>query len=89
VAWSLEQSKYFTQSCEDLVVVTDHKPLVKILDDRTLDEITNTRLFRLKQRTLSWSFSIAHLPGKTNHAADATSRNPSARLNDYSDEVSY
>ena len=71
------------------MVVTDHKPLVKILGDRTLHEITNTRLFRLKQRTLPWSFSIAHLPGKTNHAADATSRNPSASLNDYSDEVSY
>ena len=52
VAWGLEQSKYFTQGCEDLIVVTDHKPLVKILGDRTLDEITNTRLFRLKQRTL-------------------------------------
>ena len=88
VAWGLEQSKYFTQGCDDLVVVTDHKPLVKILGDRTLDEITNTRLFRLKQRTLPWRFSIAHLPGKTNNAADATSRNPSPRVNDYSDEVS-
>ena len=30
VAWGLEQSKYFTQGCNDLLVVTDHKPLVKI-----------------------------------------------------------
>ena len=67
VAWGLEQSKYFT----------DHKPLVKILGDRTLDEISNTRIFRLKQRTLPWSVDIAHLPGKTNSAADATSRHPS------------
>jgi len=89
VAWGLEQSKYFTQGCEELLVVTDHKPLVKILGDRTLDEITNTRLFRLKQRTLPWRFSIAHMPGKTNHAADATSRNPSPRINDYSDQVSH
>jgi hypothetical protein len=29
VAWGLEQSRYFTQGCGDLVVVTDHKPLVK------------------------------------------------------------
>lgn len=88
VAWGLEQSKYFTQGCEDLIVVTDHKPLVKILGDRTLDEIPNTRLFRLKQRTLPWRFSIHHLPGKTNYAADATSRNPSLRINDYADDVS-
>ena len=78
VAWSLEQTKYFTQGCTKLIVVTDHKPLVKILGDRTLDEISNTRIFRLKQRTLPWSFNIAHLPGKTNTAADATSRHQSS-----------
>ena len=77
VAWGLEQTRYFTQGCDNLVVVTDHKPLIKIFGDRTLDEITNSRLFRLKQRTLPWRFDITHLPGKTNHAADATSRHPS------------
>ena len=78
VAWGLEQTKYFTQGCDKLVIVTDHKPLVKLLGDRTLDEISNTRLFRLKQRTLPWRFQIIHLPEKTNHAADAASRNPSS-----------
>ena len=53
------------------------KPLVKILGDRTLDEISKTRIFRLNQSTPPWSFDIAHLPGKTNSAADATSRHPS------------
>ena len=77
VTWGIEQSKNFTQGCNDLLVVTDHNPLVKILGDRTLDEISNTRIFRLKQLTLPWSFDIAHLPIKTNSAADATSRHPS------------
>jgi GNAT superfamily N-acetyltransferase len=72
VAWGLEQTRYFTQGCDNLVVITDHKPLVKIFGDRTLDEISNSRLFRLKQRTLQWRFDIKHLPGKTNLAADAT-----------------
>ncbi|KAK3732636.1 hypothetical protein QZH41_011401, partial [Actinostola sp. cb2023] len=53
------------------------KPLVKIFGDRTLDEISNSRLFRLKQRTLNWRFDIKHLPGKSNSAADAASRHPS------------
>ena len=57
-------------------MVTDHKPLVKIFGDRTLDEIANTRLFRLKQRTLPWHFRIVHMPGKINDAADAASRYP-------------
>ncbi len=37
VAWGPEQSRYFTQGCDNLLVVTDHKPLVKIFGDRTLD----------------------------------------------------
>lgn len=82
IAWSLEQTRFFTQGCEKLLIVTDHKPLTKIFGDRTLDEITNTRLFRLKQRTLPWHFSIAHLPGKTNLGADATSRHPSGPCHD-------
>ena len=80
IAWGLENTRYFTQGCNDLVVVTDHKPLTKIFGDRTLDEIPNTRLFRLKQRTLPWKFQVAYLPGKTNAAADAASRYPSPGL---------
>ena len=88
VAWGLEQSKYFTQGCDNLLVVTDHKPLVKVLGDRTLDEITNPPIFRLKQRTLPWRFEIIHMPGKSNHAADATSRHPSPSTSKYAEIVS-
>lgn len=77
IAWGLEQTKYFTQGCPKLLVITDHKPLKKIFGDRTLDEISNTRLFRLKQRTLPWHFRIEHMPGTTNGAADLLSRYPS------------
>ena len=76
IAWGLEQTKYFTQGCKDLLVVTDHKPLVRIFADNTLDEIPNTRLFRIKQRTLPWHFQILYMPGSTNAAADAASRHP-------------
>ena len=54
-----------------------------MLGDRTLDEISNTRLFRLKQRTLPWRYEIIHMPGKTNNAADATSRHPSCQNYEY------
>ena len=51
VAWSLEQTKYFTMGCDNLLVIVDHKPLTKIFGDRRLDEIENPRLLRLKRRT--------------------------------------
>ena len=59
-----------------MLVVTDHKPLVQILGDKTLDEISNPRIFSLKQRTLPWRFDIEHMPGEENCFSDATSRNP-------------
>ena len=77
VAWALDQTKFFTLGCADLVVIVDHKPLTKTLGDRTLDEIDNTRLFRIKQKTLPWLFKILWLPGKVNHFSDAVSRYPS------------
>ena len=76
VAWGLEQTKYFMQGCDNLVVVTDHKPPTKIFGDQTLHEISITPLFQLKQRTLMWRFGIAHLPGSINTAADSASRHP-------------
>ena len=78
IAWSLEHTKYFTQGCDNLMVVTDHKPLVKLFTDRTLDQITNSRLFSLKQRTLPWRFNVMYMPGNGNNFSDATSRNPAS-----------
>ena len=76
IAWALEHTKFFTQGCDKLLVVTDHKPLIKLFTDRSLDEITNSRLFSIKQRTLPWRFTIQHMAGKDNLFSDATSRNP-------------
>ena len=79
VAWALEQTKYFTLGCQKLIVATDHKPLVAILGEKELNQITNPRIFRLKQRTLPWCFDMAYLPGNTNSAADAVSRHPTQK----------
>ena len=63
--------------CEKLlVVVVDHKPLVKLLADRALDNIPNPRLRNLKEKTLCYRFRITHVPGMKNKTADAISRRP-------------
>lgn len=51
VADSLEKVKYFVLGCKDLIIAVDHKPLVKLLSDRSLEDIHNTRLMNLKERT--------------------------------------
>ena len=73
VAWALEDTKFFTLGCKDLVVATDHKPLVKILGNHCLGDIDNMHIFHLKQRTLKWRFQIVHIPGCLIPAPDATS----------------
>ena len=58
IAWPLEQIRFFTQGYDNLVVETGHTPLVHLFSDLTLDQITNSRLFSLKQRTLPWRFTV-------------------------------
>ena len=89
VAWALEQTKFFTLGCNNLVVVVDHKPLTKVLGDRTLDEISNPRLFRIKQRTLPWIYDIYWMPGKCNSFSDAISRQPATDEPASDDEASF
>ena len=68
--------------------MTDHKPLTKLLGDRTLDEISNPRLFRLKQRTLSWRFKIKNIfRGAVTTPANVTSRNPINNLEEPNEDV--
>ena len=76
VAWSLEHAKHFVVGCPNLIVATDHEPLLGILNDRDLSTINNSRIAKLKERTMNFQFKIKHCPGKWHRGPDALSRNP-------------
>ena len=82
VVYALHQTRYYIQGCTDLTIATDHKPLLGILNDRALTEISNRRLLNLKEKTFGYSFKIIHISGKKNLGADAASRYPSAHPDD-------
>ena len=44
--------------------------------------VTNPRLFRLKEKTLRFRFTIKYLPGKRNSAADFLSHFPALKATD-------
>ena len=46
----LTKARFFVLGYSDLNVAVDHKPLLKILGDRSLDVITNKRLWNLKEK---------------------------------------
>ena len=76
VADALNKARYFVLGCNNLTLAVDHKPLLKIFGDRSLDEISNTRLRNLKEKTLGYRFRVIHIPGVKHRAADAISRHP-------------
>ena len=76
VADALDKARFFVLGCEDLIVAVDHKPLLKVFGDRCLEDISNTRLCNLKEKTLRYWFRMVHIPGVKHKAADAMSRYP-------------
>ena len=70
----LQKCRYFVLGCKDLVVGTNHKPLLKVLGDRRLEDIKNPRLESLKEKTLRYKFKMVHVPGRLQVSPDALSR---------------
>ena len=73
---ALNKTRHFVLGCPNLIIAVDHKPLLKVFSDRSLDEIPNPRLRNLKEKTLQYRFQIAHIPGIRHVAADTISRKP-------------
>ena len=76
VSWSLEHSKMFTLGSENLIISTDHRPLLGIFNNKELNSINNPRICNLKEKTLKFKFTIQYNPGKWHRGPDACSRNP-------------
>ena len=76
VADALDKARHFVLGCKNLTIAVNHRPLLKIFGDRSLDHISNTRLRNLKQRTLRYQFRMVHIPGAKNRAPDTLSRHP-------------
>ena len=78
IAWALHECRMFVAGCQDLIVTTDHQPLTGVFGDHDLSGITKPRLFKLKEKTLQYRFTIQHHQGKWHRGSDAMSRPPAA-----------
>ena len=70
----LHKAKHFILGCEKLIVAVDHKPLLGLLNDKSLADIDNPRLLMLKEKTLWFNFKVVWVPGRTNAGPDFMSR---------------
>ena len=76
VAWAAQKCRIFLAGLPTFTVITNHSPLVPILNSHRLDEIENPRLQRLRTRLLAYNFIAKWIKDKDNDAADALSRYP-------------
>ena len=81
VADALDKARHFVLGCTNLIIAVDHRPLLKIFGDRSLDHISNTRLRNLKEKTLRYHFKMVHIPGVKNKTPDSLSRHPTGDQN--------
>ena len=75
IQWAVEKCRLYLLGAQFLIL-TDHKPLLGILNGRDLDSIQNTRLQRITTKLLGYSFKVQWIPGKKQVIADALSRAP-------------
>ena len=76
LVWGLKKCRIFVQGLQHFTVVVDHRPLLPILNDYTMDAIDNPRLQRLKEKTSLYNFTAIWRKGKDHAIPDALSRAP-------------
>ena len=77
VTWAVGKCRIFLAGLPTrFTVITDHRPLIPILNSYRLDEIENLRLQRLRTRIMPYQFVAEWRKGSKNDAPDALSRFP-------------
>ena len=76
ISWAILKCNLFLAGLPHFTVVTDHHPLIPILNSHRLDEIENPRLQRLRTRIMAYNFTAQWVKGTLNGAPDALSRFP-------------
>ena len=75
---ALYKARHFVLGCDKLTVAVDHKPLLGIINDKSLADIENPRLLMLKEKTLWFNFKVIHVAGRLNSGPDYISRTAGA-----------
>jgi hypothetical protein len=86
IQWAIEKCRLYLAGT-DFTVITNHQPLLGILNRKNLDAINNVRIQRLMAKLLGYSFRVEWVPGKNHHIANSLSRNPVFAAPDHKDII--
>lgn len=77
VTWACEKFAEYITGLKDLTIETDHKPLLSLLGNKNIDELS-PRLQRFRMRLMRFKYEIVYTQGKNLVTADALSRAPTS-----------
>ena len=75
IQWAVTKCRLYLAGTK-FKIVTDHKPLLGIMNGKHLDAMNNVRIQRLMSKLLGFEFTVEWIAGKNHVIADALSRNP-------------
>lgn len=79
LAYAAEHFKDFITGV-NVILETDHKPLIQILQSKPLDELT-PRFQRIRMRLMRYNYKVIYVFGKQLFLADCSSRNSVKSIN--------
>ena len=74
IVWAIQKCGFFLKGCPHFTVIMDHRPLLSIFS-KSLADISNPRLVRLREKLMAYNFTTTWLQVKQNVIANALSRN--------------
>ena len=75
IKWAILKCPYYLLGLPNFTVVTDHRPLEGVFK-KTIFDLPNPRLQRMREKLAAFNFSVTWVPGKTHLIADALSHAP-------------
>jgi len=75
IVYAVRKCEFYLKGLPTFSVATDHKPLVGVFN-KTIYDLPNPRLQRMREKLGGYSFSVDWIPGKIHYIADALSRAP-------------
>ena len=75
VTWGCQRMNLYLQGLPHFIVETDHKPLIPILNSKSLIDMS-PRIQNMRMKQLRYSFTAQHVKGTNMEDADALSRSP-------------